>query len=394
MPQLDFLTLYIVIFLNSLTGCIIWAAVALSYRSYTPPYIWLAATILTFAGGIILSLQGNEVSFWPGAIGNVVIIYGFCLSWVGAHYFYGRRNGWWLSAVIALVSFVFMAAFHESWEGRNVVYAVGQSVPMAMTALFVHGQKRIGLGGGIAVVALALGIAGHTVETVLNIAAWMGDFDQELYFAIESYALVCVIYSGMVWNIGFIVMAMNLRHGEMVRAAETDELTGLPNRRHFMSRLGSVEQVFAENGTPYALMLIDIDNFKKLNDSYGHIVGDRALVHFANVAGGVLGATALLARTGGDEFSVLLPSVDETAAGEAAKGIVTAIRRTPLVLDGRHMDMTVSIGVAARTGDGKNSADALARADLALYRVKQAGRDGYAMTGETVSGIRSVQMSV
>lgn len=392
MPKLDFLTLYIVIFLNSLTVCIIWTAVSLSYRSFTPPRIWLASVVLTLIGGIVLSLQGNEGSFWPAVIGNTIIIYGFCLSWVGVRYFYGRRGGWRLSLAIALASFACMAAFHASWEGRNVVYAVGQSVPMTMILLYVMRRRRIGLGGGIAVAALALGIAGHAVETALNIAAWRGRFDQELYFAVESYALVCVIYSGVMWNFGFIVMAMNRQHGEMVRMAETDELTGLPNRRHFMSRLEAAEHALADDGVPYALMLIDVDNFKQLNDTHGHMAGDRALAHFAGVAGAVLQDSALLARTGGDEFSVLLPDMKEAAAAQAAQALVTAIRRAPLISNGERLPMTVSIGIAAQAIGGGQGPDPLERADMALYRVKQAGRNGYATTTETVSGVQPVHL--
>ncbi|ERM03326.1 hypothetical protein Q644_11835 [Brucella intermedia 229E] len=97
---------------------------------------------------------------------------------------------------------------------------------MAMTVFYLARQKSLGLGGRIAIIAFLLGIIGHAIETSLNIAAWAGEFDQSLYFSIESYALVCVIYSGMIWNFGFIVMAMNRLHGDMARVAETDELTG------------------------------------------------------------------------------------------------------------------------------------------------------------------------
>ncbi len=101
-----------------------------------------------------------------------------------------------------------------------------------------------------------------------------GEFDQSLYFAIESYALVCVIYSGMIWNFGFIAMAMNRLHGNMVKVAETDELTGLPNLRHFMKRLARAELASSEDGITYTVMLIDTDNFKQWNDTYGHGLGD------------------------------------------------------------------------------------------------------------------------
>lgn len=379
MPKLDFLTLYIVIFLNSLTVCIIWTAIALSYRKFRPARIWLLSTTLMLAGGLVLSLQGNEGAFWPAVIGNTIIIHGFCIALVGTRYFFGEKGGWRLALGVSLASFACMAAFHASWQGRNIAYAVGQSVPMAMTVFYLARQNNIGLGGQIAVTAFLLGIMGHAIETTLNIAAWVGEFDQALYFTIESYALICVIYSGVIWNFGFIVMAMNRLHGDMARVAETDELTGLPNRRHFMKRLARAELAFSEDGIPYTVMLIDIDNFKRWNDTYGHALGDQALVHFADVAVDVLDRRGVLARLGGDEFSILLPKMREREAAEIAREIVSAINRAPLLFNGQKHAMTVSIGIASEEqGNGASDLDVFARADLTLYKVKQAGRNGYA----------------
>ncbi len=349
--------------------------------------IWLTSIALTLVGGIVLSLQGNEGAFWPAVIGNAFVVYGFCLAWVGLRAFYGEKEGWLTAALVTLVAFACMAAFHGSWQGRNIVYAVGQSVPMAMIVFHLLKRKALGLGGGIAVAALALGIAGHAVETALNIAAWEGEFDQELYFSIESYALVCVVYSGMVWNIGFIVMAMNRRHGEMVKVAETDDLTGLPNRRHFLYRLNMAEQAFSRGGAPYAVLLIDVDRFKWMNDTHGHAVGDRGLAHFARVAGSVLKAEAVLARTGGDEFCALLSAADEAEAIAAAREMVAAIRQAPLYAGDERLRMTVSIGIACRTGqEAGKQPDMMAQADRALYKVKQAGRDGYATRDSQIAG--------
>ncbi len=386
MPKLDFLTLYIVIFLNSLTVCIIWSAIAFSYRKFKPARIWLLSTTLLLVGGFVLSLQGNDGAFWPAVIGNTIIIYGFCLAFVGARYFYGQKGGWRIAAGISLASFVVMAAFHASWQGRNIAYAVGQSVPMAMTVFYLVRQKNLGLGGQIAITAFLLGIIGHAIETSLNIAAWAGEFDQSLYFSIESYALVCVIYSGVIWNFGFIVMAMNRLHGDMARVAETDELTGLPNRRHFMKRLTRAELAFSEDGVAYSVLLIDIDNFKQWNDTYGHALGDQALVHFADVGVDILDRRGVLARLGGDEFSILLPKMHEGEAMEIAREIVDAINGAPLVFHGQKLAMTVSIGIASEErGKETDDLDVFARADLALYKVKQAGRNGYATSAAKVN---------
>ncbi|RNF36379.1 GGDEF domain-containing protein [Paracoccus methylarcula] len=384
MLQLDFLTLYIVIILNSLTVCVIWTGVVATYSNFTPSRIWLASVILSCIGGAILSLQGNEGAFWPATIGNTIIIYSFCLLWIGIRYFYDEKSGWKNALIISLASFFFMAIFHTIWQGRNVVYAVGQSVPMALTAIFLFRQRRIGFGGQIAMIAILLGIGGHAIETALNLAAWSGRYDQDLYFAVESYALVCVIYGGIIWHFGFIVMAVNRLHGDIVKVAETDELTDLPNRRHFMGQLAQSEERFLHDGMPYSVMMIDIDHFKQWNDKYGHKLGDLALMHFARVASTTIRNDDILARTGGDEFALLMPLAGEAEATELARRLIIRLRCSPL----RHADLSVtisaSIGIAARAANNIwADIDVLARADMALYNVKKAGRDGYATTSVT-----------
>lgn len=387
MVQLDFLTLYIVIFLNSLTVCVIWAAIVAMHRDFVPSQIWFISVLLAVVGGLVLSIQGNEGAFWPAVIGNTIVIYSFCLAWVGARYFYGGNGGWKTALIVSAASFAFMSLFYSSWQGRNVVYAVGQSIPMAMTAAYLLKQRRVGLGGGIALSAILLGIGGHGIETFLNLAAWAGHYDQQLYIAVESYALVCVIYSGVVWHFGFIVMAVNRLHGDVLKVAQTDELTNLPNRRHFMGRLAQAEREFSEGGKPYSVMMIDIDHFKQWNDQYGHSVGDQVLSHFANVASDVVRGSDVLARTGGDEFSLLMPGTEEAEAVKLARGLVALIRRSSFSYDGKSLDMSVSIGIATRTAsDARADIDVLARADMALYRVKQAGRDGYATLTTTIVG--------
>ncbi|WP_292159255.1 GGDEF domain-containing protein [Mesorhizobium sp.] len=258
---------------------------------------------------------------------------------------------------------------------------------MAATVAHLLKQRRIGFGGQIAVAVILLGIGGHAIEAVLNFAAWVGKYDQQLYFTIESYALVCVIYSGVAWHFGFIVMALNRLHSEMVKVAETDELTNLPNRRYFMGRLTQAEHKFSKDGTPYSVMMIDIDRFKQWNDEYGHAVGDEALIHYAKVASGVVHGSDVLARTGGDEFSLLMPGTEEAEATEVAHGLVPLIRRSSFKCDGQFLSMSVSSGIAARdASDVRADIDVLAHADVALYKVKQAGRDGYATLTTTVVG--------
>ena len=143
---LDFLTLYIVILLNSLTVSVIWAAVSYVYRYFITARIWLAGCLLSVIGGAVLSLQGNEGALVPAIAGNGFVVFGFCLFWVGVRHFYGAGGGWKASALITIASMLCMIAAFESWNWRNVAYATAQSVPMLLAAAFLLRRPERKLG--------------------------------------------------------------------------------------------------------------------------------------------------------------------------------------------------------------------------------------------------------
>ena len=154
-----------------------------------------------------------------------------------------------------------------------------------------------------------------------------------------------------------------------------DALTGLPNRLHFSDRL---DVVLAARPAPpafAAVLFCDLDHFKSVNDTLGHVAGDELLRQVADRLRESVRADDLVARLAGDEFAVLLPSVpSETAARAVADAVVRAFDR-PFVVDGRELDVTASVGVALQH-DHSGTADQLQRrADAAMYEAKEAGRN-------------------
>ncbi|WP_285639966.1 EAL domain-containing protein [Lentzea sp. NBRC 102530] len=158
-------------------------------------------------------------------------------------------------------------------------------------------------------------------------------------------------------------------HDELVRMAEQDPLTGLPNRRALTRAL---EQELANNGSG-ALLVLDLDNFKDVNDLRGHAVGDRVMRMLASALQSRLG-DRLIARLGGDEFAVVLPGASPKDASEVADGLRDAVAGFPLAGIGTPARITVSTGLA-EFGPGDSWELVLANADLALYASKAAGRD-------------------
>ena len=169
-------------------------------------------------------------------------------------------------------------------------------------------------------------------------------------------------------------------HDVVQRQAMTDELTGLANRRRFMEALG-VEIERAERfGRTLALVLADIDDFKRINDRFGHHVGDEALRRFAGLLTAELREIDVAGRLGGEEFAVLLPETDLEGALVAAGRIRRAAEDDELVLsDAVRVRFTASLGVASHEGDAAEGL--LRRADAALYQAKAEGKNRVSVAG-------------
>lgn len=162
---------------------------------------------------------------------------------------------------------------------------------------------------------------------------------------------------------------------ERLRAeAVRDALTGLPNRRAFEEALlREVARAERENA-PFAVLLLDVDHFKRVNDGHGHPAGDAVLRAVAARARGALRAADLLARVGGEELAALLPGADRAAALEAGERVRLAVRASPVEAGNAAITVTLSVGVAVRRA-GEEGADLLARGDERLYAAKRGGRD-------------------
>lgn len=162
---------------------------------------------------------------------------------------------------------------------------------------------------------------------------------------------------------------------DLHRLATTDPLTGLANRRYFME-VAARELVRARrHGRPLALLVLDLDHFKAVNDGHGHETGDRMLVAVADACGTTLRSIDLLARMGGEEFAVLLPETDRDGAWRAAERLREVVAAVSVTTDDATVTARVSIGGTVLAGADGDIKDLLRRADRALYRAKDAGRD-------------------
>ncbi|MCW5691447.1 MAG: PleD family two-component system response regulator [Pseudolabrys sp.] len=162
-----------------------------------------------------------------------------------------------------------------------------------------------------------------------------------------------------------------------IEMAITDALTGLHNRRYMETHLGALTEQASQRGKPLAVLILDIDFFKSINDGHGHDAGDDVLREFAVRIRKSIRNIDLACRYGGEEFVIVMPETDIAVAGMVAERIRRKIASEPFAIQQgeKHLNVTLSIGIAALGGTGDTAATMLKRADQALYRAKRDGRN-------------------
>jgi len=235
------------------------------------------------------------------------------------------------------------------------------------------GHERAGM--QVLEIAQPVGVAGVPAGT-LYVRKSMGEVYSRLFIRFAIALLIAGCTMAM-------AVAMVLRSRAAVRLAEhrlnalahTDAVTGAGNRHAFNERLAAEIARAQTQGTQVALIYIDLDNFKTLNDTFGHAAGDGLLRQVARRLQGVVRATDAISRLGGDEFAVILRlDMDESSLTAYGKRIVSVFRN-PFIEVGQQVSMTCSAGIAAFPGDAADMDSLLSNADTAMYRAKDLGKN-------------------
>jgi diguanylate cyclase (GGDEF)-like protein/PAS domain S-box-containing protein len=162
---------------------------------------------------------------------------------------------------------------------------------------------------------------------------------------------------------------------QLVARSRTDELTGASNRRYFLDKSEDVICMMKRYQRPVSMMIADLDNFKMINDNYGHHAGDLALKAFAEICLGEIRESDIFGRLGGEEFGLMLPETTIQEAHVLAERILSATNALEISLDGKAIRFTVSIGLIELDADDTSLNKVMHRADLAMYQAKAQGRN-------------------
>ncbi len=170
---------------------------------------------------------------------------------------------------------------------------------------------------------------------------------------------------------------LKANEAQIKRLAYYDSLTGLPNRALFMDRLVAALIAGRETERPAAVLFVDLDQFKLVNDTLGHSAGDQLLQVVARRLEGCLRQSDVVARFGGDEFVISVPNLGpESQVEEIARKLLKVLAQ-PMELGGEHINCSASIGIALFPRDGEDAETLLKHADVAMYQAKAAGRNGF-----------------
>lgn len=377
-------TLWVVLVANFLALGLIWTYVMRSYRNFEAARYWTASAFCIAMGASIGMMRLLMPPLIPLMAGAMFLVIGTGLAAMGVERFYGRPASWRFNIVLAIVSFVALNYFvlvYPSTSMRIFVYSIAQSIPVGLMLFQLLRTNRSNnpgarLAGAVAVLIIAVN-AVRAVTSLFDIGgvASMVDFNQ-----VQAGLVLVLVFLSMAWNFGFLLMAIDRLRGEVADLALSDELTGVANRRMLLQRLPEACLESMRSGAPFALLAIDLDGFKAINDGHGHAAGDECLRQFAHAVQSQLRPSDLLARTGGDEFSVVLPDTTLREGAMIARHVVEACRKQLTPEYGALLPIAASIGVAQWTPQiGLQPDRLIAAADQALYIAKKEGKDRYAV---------------
>jgi diguanylate cyclase (GGDEF)-like protein len=378
-------TLWTVSIINFLALGLIWAYVARSYPNLEAARFWTGSAFAAAFGASLAMLRFAVDSLLPLLAGGTVLIFSACLAAMGIKRFYDEPVTWRGTALITGLSFAGLTFFifgYDNLPMRILIYSLGQALPLALTLKLLlsrrdgHSNPGARLAGIVAVLIIGLN-ALRAGGSLLHVGV---EFSFIQSNPVQWVMLLALMFLSMTFNFGFLLMAIDRLRNEVADLALLDDLTGVGNRRYLLQRLTEECARSERSGEPFALLVIDLDGFKGINDTYGHAAGDACLQHFTLMAQTRLRPSDMLARTGGDEFCIVLPSSTQREGAMIARRVLDVCRQDAEQCVGADVPIAVSIGVAQWTrATGPFPDRLIAAADQALYAAKNEGRNRYAV---------------
>lgn len=335
--------------------------------------LWGIAPLLCGASTLFYAMDGHLPAAVVSLGGNALLLSGVGLFHLGSRRFYGLGSAWrpWAATGLAtMAALVFFLQVYPDYRARVLLFTGAMAVVVVAHArlLLRHGEGFAPRFTAYVLALQAVVLVARAASTLWVDSAHSNRFGPSL---IQTTYIAAYSFSVLLVSIGVLLMASERVRAQLEYLATHDSLTGALARRAILQRCDEEMLRWQRYQNVFSVLLLDIDHFKKINDQYGHLVGDRVLVEFAAIATAKLRAADRLGRYGGEEFVVLLPQTD----GQAAFAVAERIRQGLLAMPQGLPACTTSIGIATVVPGQASFHELLARADAALYRAKDQGRN-------------------
>jgi diguanylate cyclase (GGDEF)-like protein len=346
---------------------------------------WILANFGLSVGYLFISLEGFISDFLSVFVGNCLIVYCIILIYEGIERFYHRPSFRGLNYVVLGVYIVLQFFFTYIDPNANVrvtlsSLAVFILIMLASTRLFIVSipqLSRTSHAAGYVFLITAIFPLAHAISSMERIAQidLFSDVLHSWFALVFTISIVTWTFYFFFLNSARLELDLETARAELELIARTDALTNLYNRRHFDEQAELEFQRAKRSGFTNSLLLLDVDEFKSINDINGHEVGDAVLITLAAVLRSELRSFDLIARYGGDEFIIMLPHTNQEQAFSIAERIRKRVGLTPFVVRSRIFNVTLSAGIATLQSDDPDLKLLLRRGDDALYRAKELGRN-------------------
>ncbi|SDN79004.1 GGDEF domain-containing protein [Afipia sp. GAS231] len=378
-------TLWTVFVINFLALGLIWAYVMRSYPAFAPARFWTGSSFVAAAGAAVAMVRVFMTDLTiPLIVAGTALVLAICLASMGVRTFFDRPASWrgtLLITGLGCAGICFFTYGYELIPARLTVFTIAQTLPLALNLklLLLPHEGRVNPGARLAGIVATLIIAIFGFRLFFGLSGIGGGFSYMNFTPLQSAFILVLVFLSMALNFGFLLMAMDRLRNEVADLALLDDLTGVGNRRHLVQRLSEECARSERSGQPFTLLVIDLDGFKAINDTHGHAAGDACLQHFTLMAQTRLRPGDMLARSGGDEFCIVLPSSTLREGAMIARRVLEVCRADAEQCAGADIPIAVSIGVAQWTAEMGGFPDRLiAAADHALYEAKKGGRNRFA----------------
>lgn len=336
--------------------------------------LWRLAKLVQGAAHFLAWTQPAGAVAWPAAIATAVLVLGVMTEVSAYISFFGCRR--WRRLLYPACTLALLAYFGACLYG--VEARIVNAMISVLFALLTASRASLLLRTpGASVLQRIVGANDLVFFGAMSLHAWVGMAGDTAWLpaqAVLSLTYFTAYLLMIVNSFGFLLLCKEKDDAKLAQLATIDSLTGLVNRRAFFEQTERARLVALRQRQTVAMLMLDIDYFKRLNDRYGHAAGDEALRAFARVAQATLREQDILGRLGGEEFALVLPATDLVGAMQAAERLRAAVETAPLAIEGQTVVLTVSIGVVM-VDAAEHINTALARADHALYTAKSAGRN-------------------